>query len=68
MKTMLEVIFFEIKVLLQPDPVFDSESNDRNFSSLPLPGGEKKYFQIFLRDDVKSRRGGFLHFFRSNEI
>ena len=35
--------FFEIKLLLQPDVVFDSESNGRNFSTLAPPGGEKKY-------------------------
>ena len=31
---LLGVIFFEIKLLLQPNGVFDSESNNRNFSSL----------------------------------
>ena len=43
------VIFFEIKLLLQPDVVFDSESNGRNFSSLSPPGGEKKYFHFFTK-------------------
>ena len=43
------VIFFEIKLFLQSDVVFDSESNGRNFSSLAPPGGEKKnYFQLFF--------------------
>ena len=45
---MLGVIFFENKLLLQPDVVFDSESNGRNFSSLAPPGGEKKYFQFLF--------------------
>ena len=40
---MLGVIFFENKLLLQPDVVFDSESNGRNFSSLAPPGGEKNF-------------------------
>ena len=34
--------FFENNLLLLPDVVFDSESNDRNFSFLVTPGGEKK--------------------------
>ena len=34
--------FFDIKLLLQPDVVFDSESNGRNFSSQAPPAGEKK--------------------------
>ena len=56
--------FFEIKLLLQPDVVFDSESNGRNFSTLAPPGAEKKYFSIFfLQNDVTSRRGRFLHIF-----
>ena len=49
----LGVIFFENKLLLQSDVVFDSESNGRNFSSLAPPGGEKKiifnfFFQISI--------------------
>ena len=56
--------FFEIKLLVQPDVVFDSESNDCNFSSLAPPKGEKKYFQFcFLLNDVTSGRGRFSHFF-----
>ena len=45
---LLGVIFFDIKLLLQPDVVFDSESNGCNFSSLAQPGCEKKYFQFFF--------------------
>ena len=44
---MLGVIFFENKLLLQPDVVFDSEFNGRNLSSLTPPGGDKKLFSIF---------------------
>ena len=40
--------FFENKLLLQPDVVFDLEPNGRNFSSLAPPGGEKKLFSIFI--------------------
>ena len=40
--------FFEIKLLLQPDVVFDSESNGRNFRSLAPPDGEKKIIFNFL--------------------
>ena len=43
------VIFFENKLLLQPDVVFDSESNGRNFSSSAPPGGEKKLFRFFYK-------------------
>ena len=42
MKSHFSVIFFENKLLLQPDEVFDFESNDRNLSSLAPRGGEKK--------------------------
>ena len=41
MKKKVGVIFFENKLLLQPDVVFNSESNGRIFSSLAPPGGEK---------------------------
>ena len=42
--------FFDIKLLVQPDVVFDSDSNDRNFSSLAPPGGEKKnIFNFFTK-------------------
>ena len=44
---LLGVIFSDIN-LLQPDVVFDSESNGCNFSSLAQPGCEKKYFQFFF--------------------
>ena len=58
------MIFFANKPLVQSDLVFDSESNDRNFSSLAPPGGEKKnIFNFFLQNDVTSRRGRFFHFF-----
>ena len=39
------MIFFEIKLLVQPDVVFDSESNGRNFSSL---GGNKEIIFNFV--------------------
>ena len=55
--------FFENKLLLQPDVVFDSESNDCNFSSLALPDGVKKLFSFFLQNDVTSRRGRFYQIF-----
>ena len=34
--------FFDITLLLQPDGVFDSESNGRSLSSRAPPDGEKK--------------------------
>ena len=58
------MIFFDIKLLLQPDVVFDSESNGRNFSSLAPPGGEKKIiFNFFFQNDVKRRRKRFYQMF-----
>ena len=42
-------IFFENKLLQQPDVVFDSESNGCNFSSIAPPGCEKEYFQFFYK-------------------
>ena len=45
-------IFFDIKLLLQPDVVFDSVSNGRNFSALAPPGGEKKLFSKPTRDFI----------------
>ena len=58
------MIFFENKLLLKPDVVFDSESNDRNFSSLAPPGGEKKIvFNFYLQIDVTSRFGRFYRIF-----
>ena len=58
------MIFFEIKLLLQPDVVFDSESNGRNFSSLAPPGGEKNIiFNFIFQNDVTSRRGRFYQIF-----
>ena len=58
------MIFFENKLLLQSDVVFDSESNGRNFSSLAPPGGEKKIiFNFIFQNDVTSRRGRFYRIF-----
>ena len=58
------MIFFEIKLLLQLDVVFDSESNGRNFSSLAPPIGAKKIiFNFFVQSDVTSRRGRFYQIF-----
>ena len=58
------MIFFENKLLLQPDVLFDSESNDGNFSSLAPPGGEKKIiFNFYLQNDVMSRLGRFYQTF-----
>ena len=58
------MIFFEIKLLIQPDVVFDSESNGRNLSSLAPPGGEKKIiFNFIFQNDVTSRRGRFYRIF-----
>ena len=58
------MIFFEIKLLLQSDVVFDSKSNGRNLSSLAPPGGEKKIiFNLFFQNDVTSRRGRFYQIF-----
>ena len=48
MKTTVRGNFFENKLLPQPGVVFDSECNDRTFSSLVPPGGEKKIFSIFF--------------------
>ena len=56
--------FFENKMLLQPDIVFNSESKCRNFSSLAPPGGEKKIiFNFFFQNDVTRRRGRFYQMF-----
>ena len=58
------MIFFENKLLIQSDVVFDSESNGRNFSSLAPPGGEKKIiFNFFFQNDVTSRRRRFFKIF-----
>ena len=57
MKQTLRMIFFENKLLPQPDVVFDSESNSRYFSSPAPPGDEKKLFSLFfLQNDVTSRQ------------
>ena len=63
------MIFFENKLLQQPDAVFDSESNGGNLSSLALPDGEKKYnFHFFLQNDVTSRRGRFYQIFLADFV
>ena len=46
-KVIVKGDFFENKLLLQSDVVFDSESNGRNFSSLTPPGGEKKWWYFW---------------------
>ena len=51
---------FKDDLLLDLDAVFDSDSNDYNFSSPALPGGEKKPF--FARNDLTSRRRRIFHF------
>ena len=49
-KKQSRVIFFDIEKFLQSDVIFDSESNDRNFSFLAPPGGEKKIiFDFFTK-------------------
>ena len=58
------MIFFEIKLLVQPDVVFDSGSNGRNLSSLAAPGGERKIiFNSIFQNDVTSRCGRFYQIF-----
>ena len=61
---LLGVIFFENKLLPQLDVVFDSEWNDRIFSSLAPPGGEKNFF---YKMTSLVGVGLFSPFFRSNE-
>ena len=43
---LLGLIFFENKILVKLDVVFDSQSNDCNFSFLAPPGREKKNFNF----------------------
>ena len=57
--------FFENKLLLHSDVVFDSESNGCHLSSLASPGGEKKIIFNFLQNDVTSRRRRFFADFLS---
>ena len=64
-QTVRGVFFFENKLLLQPDIIFNPESNGRNFSSLAHPGGDsplasKKLFSFLLQNNVTSR---FFRFF-----
>ena len=40
---------FENNLLLQPDVVFNSESNGRNLGPLEPPCGEKKLFSLFYK-------------------
>ena len=59
------MIFFENNLLIQSDVVFDSESNDRNFSSLASPDGEKKnIFNFFYEMTSLVGAGLFCTFFR----
>ena len=44
------MIFFENKLLQQPDVVFYSNLNDLNYSSLAPSGGEKKIIKFFFSD------------------
>ena len=57
------MISFESKLLLQPDVVFNSESNGRNFSSLAAPDCEKKNNFQFFQNDVTRGRGRFCQIF-----
>ena len=49
-------VFFDIKLLLQPDVVYDSESN-----------GRLKYFQFYYKMTSLVGVGVFFQFFGSNE-
>ena len=51
------MIFFGNELLLQPDEVFDSESNGRNFSSLASPGGEEKIIVDFFFYKMTALKG-----------
>ena len=53
---LLGVIFFDIKLLLQPDVVFDSESNGRNLSCLAPTGGEKKRPSLLVTSFCKKMK------------
>ena len=64
---MLRVIFFENKLLLQSDVVFDSESNGRKFSSLAPPGAEKGNILFFYNMTSLVGMGVFAQFFGSIE-
>ena len=54
--------FFENKLLLQHDVVFDPESIGRNFCTLAPPGGQNNNFNFF-QNDVTRRRGPFYQIF-----
>ena len=63
------MIFFENKLLLQPDKDFDPESNGRNSSSLAPPGGEKKLFSFFfLQNDLLKAWAFFADFFSRHQV
>ena len=62
------MIFFDIKLLVQPDVVFDSESNGCNFSSLAPPGSEKKIFSIFYKMTSRVGVGVFFHFLAEMKV
>ena len=59
-----KVIYFEKNLLQQSDVVFDSESNERNLSSLvPLDGEKKIIFSIFFTKWRHLKAWVFLLFF-----
>ena len=57
--------FFDIKLLLQPDLVFESESNGCNFSSLAPPRGGKNFFHFFFKMTSLVGVGVFSQYFRN---
>ena len=59
--------FFDIKLLLQPDVPYDSESNGRKFSSLAPPGAEKGNILFFYNMTSLVGMGVFSQFFGSIE-
>ena len=60
--------FFVNNLLLQSDVVFDSESNDRNFSSLAPSGGEKKIiYNFFYKMTSRVGVGPFSDFVSLND-
>ena len=58
------MISSDIKLFLQPDVVFDSESNGCNFSSLAPPGGEKKIIFFFFKMTSLVGVGVFIRYHR----
>ena len=59
--------FFDIKLLLQPDVLFDSELSGRKFSSLAPPGAEKGNILFFYNMTSLVGMSVFSHFFGSIE-